>query len=229
MTCRRRSSCAAAGSLRMSTCFMPPTWREPSWPQDRPGRINNYQRYVDQFVTLGLAELTTPGGHYTALALPGGAVVHRGDAPEAVAAMVAAVPWQRFQMPAYHLMRSDGQGGTTIVNIGVGPSNTKNVTDHLAVLRPNCWLMIGHCGGLRTTQAIGDYVLAHGYLRRDRILDDLVPPEIPIPALAEGQGALQEAAARGTRGEGEALKRRRPPGPGVTHDDRQLELGWGQG
>src|SRR3954470_17366263 len=40
MTCRRRSSCAAAGSLRMSTCFMPPTWREPSWPQDRPGRIN---------------------------------------------------------------------------------------------------------------------------------------------------------------------------------------------
>jgi AMP nucleosidase len=46
--------------------------------------------------------------------------------------------------------------------------------------------MIGHCGGLRGSQAIGDYVLAHGYLRRDRILDDLVP-EVPVPALTEGK------------------------------------------
>ena len=97
-------------------------------------------------------------------------------------------------MPAYHLARADGQGGVTIVNIGVGPSNAKNITDHLAVLRPHCWLMIGHCGGLRQSQAIGDYVLAHGYLRRDRILDDLVPPEVPVPALAEVQVGLQEAA-----------------------------------
>ena len=62
--------------------------------------------------------------------------------------------------------------GVTLVNIGVGPSNAKNITDHLAVLRPHCWLMVGHCGGLRQSQTIGDYVLAHGYLRRDHILDD---------------------------------------------------------
>jgi AMP nucleosidase len=36
----------------------------------------------------------------------------------------------------YHLARTDGQGGITIVNIGVGPSNAKTITDHLAVLRP---------------------------------------------------------------------------------------------
>ena len=59
--------------------------------------------------------------------------------------------------------------------------------------------MVGHCGGLRQSQTIGDYVLAHGYLRRDRILDGLVPPEIPVPALAEVQVALQDAAARGHR------------------------------
>src|SRR5215213_9679373 len=41
ITCRRRSSCAAAGSLRMSTCFMPLTWSHPACLQDRPGRINN--------------------------------------------------------------------------------------------------------------------------------------------------------------------------------------------
>jgi AMP nucleosidase len=126
-------------------------------------------------------------------------------------------------MPAYHLVRSDGQG-TTLVNIGVGPSNAKTITDHLAVLRPHCWLMVGHCGGLRQSQTIGDYVLAHGYLRRDRILNDLVPPEIPVPALAEVQLALQEAAARVTGERGDALKARLRTGTVVTYDDRNWEL-----
>jgi AMP nucleosidase len=116
----------------------------------------------------------------------------------------------------------------TIVNIGVGPSNAKNITDHLAVMRPHCWLMIGHCGGLRHSQAIGDYVLAHGYLRRDRILDDLVPPEVPVPALAEVQVALQEAAARVTGEHGDALKQRLRTGTVVSYDDRNWELRWSQ-
>jgi AMP nucleosidase len=128
-------------------------------------------------------------------------------------------------MPAYNLQREDGHG-ITIVNIGVGPSNAKNITDHLAVLRPNCWLMIGHCGGLRQSQVIGDYVLAHGYLRRDRILDDVLPLEVPVPALAEVQLALQEAAARVTGDRGDALKRRLRTGTVVTYDDRNWELRW---
>src|SRR5258705_9989239 len=101
------------------------------------------------------------------------------------AAAVAAAPWERFQMPAYHLLRGDKRDGVTIVNIGVGPSNAKNITDHLAVLRPHCWLMIGHCGGLRQSQTIRDYVLAHRYLRRDPILHGLFPPEDLIPPPAE--------------------------------------------
>jgi AMP nucleosidase len=88
--------------------------------------------------------------------------------------------------------------------------------------------MIGHCGGLRQSQTIGDYVLAHAYLRRDRILDGLVPPEIPIPALAEVQIALQQAAAQVTGEEGEALKRRLRTGTVVTNDDRNWELRWSQ-
>ena len=114
----------------------------------------------------------------------------------------------------------------TLVNIGVGPSNAKNITDHLAVLRPNCWLMVGHCGGLRQTQIIGDYVLAHAYLRQDRILDDLVPPDIPIPALAEVQVALQQAAADITGEKGDRLKQRLRTGTVVTQDDRNWELQW---
>ena len=190
--------------------------------------FTNYQRYIDQFLSWAMDELARPGGPYSALALPGGQVVRRGTDVAEGGALVAAAPWHRFQMPAYSLMRSDKQGGITIVNIGVGPSNAKNATDHLAVLRPHCWLMIGHCGGLRQSQTIGDYVLAHGYLRRDRILDDLVPPEIPVPALAEVQMALQEAAARVTGERGDALKRRLRTGTVVSYDDRNWELRWSQ-
>ncbi len=88
--------------------------------------------------------------------------------------------------------------------------------------------MVGHCGGLRQSQTIGDYVLAHGYLRRDRILDEVVPPDVPIPALAEVQVALQEAAAAVTGEQAEALKRRLRTGTVVTYDDRNWELRWSQ-
>ena len=142
-------------------------------------------------------------------------------------AIIGGVLWHRYQMPAYHLIAEDGHG-ITLVNIGVGPSNAKNITDHLAVLRPHCWLMIGHCGGLRQSQSIGDYVLAHAYMRRDGILDRALPPHIPIPALAEVQVALQEAAAEVTGERGESLKRRLRTGTVLTYDDRNWELRWAQ-
>jgi AMP nucleosidase len=84
--------------------------------------------------------------------------------------------------------------------------------------------MVGHCAGLRDTQSIGDYVLAHAYLRQDHILDDLIPPSVPIPALAEVQVALQEAAGKVTGHSGEALKQRLRTGTVVTNDDRNWEL-----
>ena len=68
--------------------------------------------------------------------------------PDEAEARVAAVAWHRFQMPAYHCVRADGRG-VSLVNIGVGPSNAKTITDHIAVLRPHCWLMVGHCAGLK--------------------------------------------------------------------------------
>ena len=190
--------------------------------------LTNYQRYVDQFVRWGLDELADPASPYDRLIAPGNVTAARGDNLAEAEARIADAPWYRFQMPAYHLARADGQGGVTIVNIGVGPSNAKTITDHLAVLRPHCWLMVGHCGGLRQSQAIGDYVLAHGYLRRDRILDDLVPPEVPVPALAEVQVALQEAAAQVTGERGDALKQRLRTGTVVSYDDRNWELRWSQ-
>jgi AMP nucleosidase len=83
------------------------------------------------------------------------------------------------QMPAWH-HQLPGQAGVTMVNIGVGPSNAKTITDHLAVLRPDLVLMIGHCAGLRNHQEVGDLVLATGYLRDDRVLDDMLPLSVPV-------------------------------------------------
>lgn len=188
--------------------------------------LTNYHRYVDQFVRWGLSRLGADGP-YERIVLPGGSEIRRGETPDLAEKAFAASPWHRFQMPAYHLAAPERQG-VTLVNIGVGPSNAKNITDHLAVLRPNCWLMVGHCAGLRQSQQIGDYVLAHAYLRQDRILDAAVPLDMPIPALAEVQVALQDAAAAVTGEAEDALKQRLRTGTVVTTDDRNWELRYTQ-
>ena len=183
--------------------------------------FTNYHRYVDEFVLWSLAQLADPKSPYQCLCFPGGVVIDR-DTPDPQEA-AALSPWRRFQMPGYHLV-APGRRGVSLINIGVGPSNAKTITDHLAVLRPEAWLMIGHCGGLRSTQAIGDYVLAHAYLRDDHVLDSVLPPEIPIPALAEVQVALQRSAEIVTGESGDDLKRRLRTGTIVTTDDRNWEL-----
>jgi AMP nucleosidase len=188
--------------------------------------LTNYHRYIDQFVRMALSRLAE-GESADRLVLPGNVVIPRGLSPAEAARLAATSEWHRYQMPAYHLIDEAGEG-VTLVNIGVGPANAKNITDHLAVLRPNCWLMVGHCGGLRESQSIGDYVLAHAYLRQDRILDSLVPPDVPIPALAEVQVALQKAAEAVTGQHGEALKQRLRTGTVVTNDDRNWELRFAQ-
>jgi AMP nucleosidase len=183
--------------------------------------FTNYVRYVDEFVGFAVDALRRPDSPYTALSVPG-AQFERGELTDAEA-QVAAGNWRRHQMPAYHLM-AEGRAGITLVNIGVGPANAKTVCDHIAVLRPEVWLMIGHCGGLRPSQTIGDYVLAHAYLRDDHVLDDHLPVEIPIPAIAEVQTALFEAAAEVTGETEDQLKKRLRTGTVVTTDDRNWEL-----
>jgi AMP nucleosidase len=185
--------------------------------------FTNYHRYVDEFVDWAGRQLGQNG--YIQLSGAGGLLV---DQPtENARARLSDTAWRRHQMPAYHLVREDGMG-ITLVNIGVGPSNAKTACDHLAVLRPEAWLMIGHCGGLRDTQKIGDYVLAHAYLRDDNVLDTVLPPEIPIPAIAEVQIALAQAAEQVSGDTGQNLKKRMRTGTVATTDDRNWELRYTQ-
>ena len=178
--------------------------------------FTNYQFYVDEFEAVARRLLGDKNSGYTSFVAPGNQEI---TDPQDEIPGLAKLP----QMPAYHLKRADG-GGITLVNIGVGPSNAKTATDHIAVLRPHAWLMVGHCAGLRNSQQLGDFVLAHAYLREDHVLDDDLPVWVPIPALAEIQIALQEAVAEVTKLEGYELKRIMRTGTVATIDNRNWEL-----
>ena len=98
-------------------------------------------------------------------------------------------------MPAWHAGRP-GRDGVTLVDIGVGPSNAKTITDHVAVLRPDLMLMIGHCGGLRNHQDIGDLVLATTYHRADGVLDHVLPTSVPVASNHRLNSYLLDALVR---------------------------------
>jgi AMP nucleosidase len=195
------------------------TGTAPGWVQ-RFILLTNYQRYVEHFVTWGRKQILE-GDEYDFLVEPGNVTTPNPRMTDQQPSGTA--PIHLPQMPAYHLTRPDGRG-ITLVNIGVGPSNARTITDHLAVLRPHCWLMLGHCAGLRRSQQLGDYVLAHGYVRDDHVLDNEVPLFVPIPPIAEVQVALQQAVTNITGLSGLDQKTRMRTGTVASTDNRNWEL-----
>jgi AMP nucleosidase len=185
--------------------------------------FTNYQFYMDEFIALGRAAMADPASEYVAFVEPGNVVTRRVGLPAQPADALGKEPPRLPQMPGYHLVREDSMG-ITMVNIGIGPANAKNITDHIAVLRPHAWIMLGHCAGLRNTQQLGDYVLAHGYVREDHVLDEELPLWVPIPALAEIQVALEQAVADVTQIKGAALKSIMRTGTVASTDNRNWEL-----
>jgi AMP nucleosidase len=177
--------------------------------------FTNYQLYVDAFARFARERVASE---------PGLAFVEPGDVITRSTGTIGVAPARMPQMPAFHLAAPDYRG-VTLINIGVGPSNARNVTDHVAVLRPHAWLMLGHCAGLRNSQKLGDYVLAHGYVREDHVLDAELPLWAPIPALAEMQVALEQAVGEVTGLEGFELKRIMRTGTVASVDNRNWELG----
>lgn len=181
--------------------------------------FTNYQFYVDEFCQWAREVLQADDQGYIDLVEPGNIITPAGANAATTGSPLARAP----QMPSYHLRRAD-HSGITLINIGVGPSNAKTITDHVAVLRPAAWLMLGHCAGLRTTQRLGDYVLAHGYVRQDHVLDEDLPTWVPIPPLAEIQVALEQAVAEVAGLSGWELKRIMRTGTVASIDNRNWEL-----
>ncbi len=178
--------------------------------------FTNYQFYMDEFLEFAKSMLAEPDSSYNTLVEPGNVITTKSG--------VSGTPVSKLpQMPTYHLKAPDNTG-ITLVNIGVGPSNAKTITDHVAVLRPHAWLMLGHCAGLRNSQSLGDYVLAHAYVREDHVLDADLPTWVPIPALAEIQVALEDAVETVTGYTGFELKKIMRTGTVATIDNRNWEL-----
>ena len=178
--------------------------------------FTNYQFYVDDFEGYAREMLADKNSGYTSFVATDNQEITDVNGK-------ISVPAKLPQMPTYHLKRPDG-GGITLVNIGVGPSNAKTATDHIAVLRPHVWLMVGHCAGLRNSQSLGDFVLAHAYVREDHVLDDDLPSSVPIPPLAEVQIALETAVGDITALKGFELKSVLRTGTVASVDNRNWEL-----
>ncbi len=191
------------------------TGTSPAWFQNHV-LFTNYQFYMDEFEDFGRQAVADPKSGYTRFVASGNVVT---DAKVTQGEQPAKSP----QMPTFHLVREDGSG-ITLINIGVGPSNAKTITDHVAVLRPHAWIMVGHCAGLRNSQSLGDYVLAHAYIREDDVLDDDLPVWVPIPALAEVQVALERAVAETTSLDGYELKKVMRTGTVASVGNRNWEL-----
>jgi AMP nucleosidase len=193
--------------------------------------FTNYQFYIDEFIKIchqimtkaDDPEMRASRSEYSAFVEPGNHVTYNKNLGHVSADEEGEHLRRMPQMPAYHLKRPDGSG-ITMVNIGVGPSNAKTITDHIAVLRPHAWIMLGHCAGLRNSQSLGDYVLAHAYLREDNVLYRDLHPSIPIPALSEIQLALEQAVSQVTGLKGYELKKIMRTGTVATVDDRNWEL-----
>jgi len=181
--------------------------------------FTNYQFYIDEFCRIAQQMMEQNNTHYQSFVEPGNVVTLPGESSPSG----GTAPSRQPQMPTYHLTAKNGSG-ITLVNIGVGPSNAKTITDHIAVLRPHTWLMLGHCAGLRNNQELGDYVLAHAYVREDKVLDADIPVWVPIPALAEVQQALESAVADVTGLNGYELKRVMRTGTVASIDNRNWEL-----
>jgi AMP nucleosidase len=184
--------------------------------------FTNYQFYVDAFARTCRARMAAGDPVGDAFVEPGNLIT--GNARLGDSRPTGAPPERLPQMPAFHLVQPDSRG-ITMINIGTGPSNARNITDHVAVLRPHAWLMLGHCAGLRNTQKLGDYVLAHGYVREDHVLDEELPLWVPVPALAEMQVALEQAVGEVTGLTGFELKRVMRTGTVASVDNRNWELG----
>ncbi|KKB08530.1 AMP nucleosidase [Devosia geojensis] len=182
--------------------------------------FTNYQFYIDEFCRVAYEYMEAGHPHYESFVEPGNYVTRNARLGGGTTGVQAT---RTPQMPAYHLTAGRSRG-ITMVNIGVGPSNAKTITDHIAVLRPHAWIMLGHCAGLRNSQELGDYVLAHAYVREDHVLDADLPLSVPIPALAEVQVALEQAVQEITQLEGLETKKIMRTGTVASFDNRNWEL-----
>ena len=178
--------------------------------------FTNYQFYVEVFEDFARDALADADSGYTSFVGPGNIEIGRAGEP-------CRAPDKMPQMPAYHLKRPGG-AGITLVNIGVGPSNAKTATDHIAVLRPHAWLMVGHCAGLRNSQRLGDSYWLTRICARIMFWMTIFRSGYRFRRWPKSRSRLRELWRRSPNLKGFELKRVMRTGTVATIDNRNWEL-----
>lgn len=95
---------------------------------------------------------------------------------------------EHFNVP---IMGLDGNmpnavaNGITIINFGMGSANAATVMDLLSAIGPQAVLFLGKCGGTKTHNKVGDFILPIAAIRGEGTSNDYFPPEVPsLPAFS---------------------------------------------
>jgi AMP nucleosidase len=76
-------------------------------------------------------------------------------------------------MPSAHF------GDVSMINFGMGSPNAATVMDLLSAIAPKAALFLGKCGGLKSKNKVGDYILPIAAIRGEGTSNDYLPPEVP--------------------------------------------------
>ena len=83
----------------------------------------------------------------------------------------------------------------SIINFGMGSANAATVMDLITAVQPKACLFLGKCGGLKSKNKVGDWILPIAAIRGEGTSNDYFPAEVPaLPAFA-----LQKAISTSIR------------------------------
>ncbi|MBR7066989.1 MAG: AMP nucleosidase [Bacteroidales bacterium] len=76
-------------------------------------------------------------------------------------------------------------GGITMIDFGMGSPNAATIMDLLSAIKPKAALFLGKCGGLKSKNNVGDFILPTAAIRHEGTSNDYLPPEVPaLPAFS---------------------------------------------
>jgi AMP nucleosidase len=97
-----------------------------------------------------------------------------------------------------YMQAATNDDGLTMVNFGIGTSNAATIMDLLMAVDPEGVLLLGKCGGLKSSSEIGHFVLPIAAIRGEGTGNDYYPPEVPaLPSFKLHKFVSQKIAARG--------------------------------
>ncbi|MDO4672172.1 AMP nucleosidase [Falsiporphyromonas endometrii] len=81
--------------------------------------------------------------------------------------------------PQGYPMSTLSADGMTLINFGMGSPNAATMMDLLSAIQPKAVIFLGKCGGLKSINEVGDYLLPIAAIRGEGTGDDYLIHDIP--------------------------------------------------